>query len=526
MSGSYGSDDYRGGYGGRGGGGGGRGRGGGGGGGGGYGGGGVGGGYGGGGGGYGGGGGGYGGGGRGGGGGGGYGGGGGGGRGGLNATSVEHLLLLEVEVEVEGIINLVEGVEATIVVVAILVLEVAVATTEVEEITTLVAVVVALEGEEEEEVTIEVVAMIVDLMTTVVAGVVMGEETKGTTKGETKVVMTLVAMDKFLLKVLLPMVGLVVTMQHLQAPMEAIMHTIQILQCHLLVAMVVVQVHIHQVMVHHLRTRHIAVVLQVAKVAYLLHMMVGMVVGLCLGVEALVHLHPIMVVVVVVVAAAVAADTLAVLLQSQLQRIYISNLPPDVTVEELQELFGGIGQVGRIKQKRGYKDQWPWNIKIYTDDSGKNKGDACLAYEDPSAAHSAGGFYNNYEMRGYKISVAMAEKSAPRAPAYEVDVVAMVEVAGITSEMEEAMGLTGIKVVVRIAAIRGIVIVRFPESGELLVLVLVDHPPLQLLQEPVLIRELIHVLLGLDCLTLFTCLLPLWLFRLLRGFPPLLYLWP
>ncbi|KAM0918845.1 hypothetical protein ACQ4PT_008586 [Festuca glaucescens] len=97
-------------------------------------------------------------------------------------------------------------------------------------------------------------------------------------------------------------------------------------------------------------------------------------------------------------------------------RIYISNLPPDVTVEELQELFGGIGQVGRIKQKRGYKDQWPWNIKIYADDSGKNKGDACLAYEDPSAAHAAGGFYNNYDMRGHKISVVMAEKSAPRAP--------------------------------------------------------------------------------------------------------------
>ncbi|KAI4305412.1 hypothetical protein L6164_028780 [Bauhinia variegata] len=97
-------------------------------------------------------------------------------------------------------------------------------------------------------------------------------------------------------------------------------------------------------------------------------------------------------------------------------RIYISNLPPDVTVEELQELFGGIGQVGRIKQKRGYKDQWPWNIKIYTDENGKNKGDACLAYEDPSAAHSAGGFYNNYDLRGYQINVVMAEKSAPRAP--------------------------------------------------------------------------------------------------------------
>lgn len=64
-----------------------------------------------------------------------------------------------------------------------------------------------------------------------------------------------------------------------------------------------------------------------------------------------------------------------------------------------------------------------------------------MSYEDPSAAHSAGGFYNSmfqstfllfslsyflcmlilscpsdYEMRGYKINVAMAEKSAPRAP--------------------------------------------------------------------------------------------------------------
>ncbi|CDY32981.1 BnaA10g11870D [Brassica napus] len=100
-------------------------------------------------------------------------------------------------------------------------------------------------------------------------------------------------------------------------------------------------------------------------------------------------------------------------------RIYINNLPPDVTTDELKDLFGGIGQVGRIKQKRGYKDQWPYNIKIYTDDKGKNKGDACLAYEDPSAAHSAGGFFNNYEMRGNKISVTMAEKSAPKAPAFD-----------------------------------------------------------------------------------------------------------
>ncbi|XWS53379.1 hypothetical protein CRYUN_Cryun11dG0152300 [Craigia yunnanensis] len=95
-------------------------------------------------------------------------------------------------------------------------------------------------------------------------------------------------------------------------------------------------------------------------------------------------------------------------------RIYISNLPPDVTTEELRELFGGIGQIGRIKQKRGYKDQWPWNIKIYTDEKGNQKGDAVLSYEDPQAAHSAGGFFNNHVMRGSTIGVAMAEKTAPK----------------------------------------------------------------------------------------------------------------
>ncbi|KAH0859429.1 hypothetical protein HID58_087690, partial [Brassica napus] len=66
-------------------------------------------------------------------------------------------------------------------------------------------------------------------------------------------------------------------------------------------------------------------------------------------------------------------------------RIYINNLPPDVATDELKDLFGGIGQVitlvGKIKQKRGYKDQRPYNIKIYTVEKGKNKGDTCLAYE-------------------------------------------------------------------------------------------------------------------------------------------------
>ncbi|KAF6148644.1 hypothetical protein GIB67_042603 [Kingdonia uniflora] len=50
-------------------------------------------------------------------------------------------------------------------------------------------------------------------------------------------------------------------------------------------------------------------------------------------------------------------------------------------------------------------------IKVYP-----CKGDAILSYEDPSAAHPAGGFYNNHDLRGYKINVAMAEKSVPRDP--------------------------------------------------------------------------------------------------------------
>lgn len=97
-------------------------------------------------------------------------------------------------------------------------------------------------------------------------------------------------------------------------------------------------------------------------------------------------------------------------------RIYIAGLPLDVKEDELQELFGGIGQVARIKQKRGYKDQWPYNIKIYQDENKKNKGDAVLSYEDPHAAHSAGGFFNDYELRGHKIKVTMAAKSAPKPP--------------------------------------------------------------------------------------------------------------
>jgi RNA-binding protein FUS len=95
-------------------------------------------------------------------------------------------------------------------------------------------------------------------------------------------------------------------------------------------------------------------------------------------------------------------------------RIYVTGLKPNVTVDDLHTLFSGIGVIGRLKQKRGFKDQWPYAIKIYTSETGKPKGDAAVTYEDPAAAHSAGSFFNGHDFQGQKITVTMAGKSAPK----------------------------------------------------------------------------------------------------------------
>ncbi|CAI5702463.1 unnamed protein product [Peronospora effusa] len=94
-------------------------------------------------------------------------------------------------------------------------------------------------------------------------------------------------------------------------------------------------------------------------------------------------------------------------------RIYISNLPSDATSDELQEMFGAIGVVAREKQKRGYKDQWPFKIKIYTDTDGQPKGDAVLTFEDANAARTAPEFFNGAEIRGKTIKVELAGKPEP-----------------------------------------------------------------------------------------------------------------
>jgi hypothetical protein len=221
---------------------------------------------------------------------------------------VEHLAQVEVAVAGVGvIIDLVEVVEDTTVAVVIMVLEVVVSTEMVE---TIILVGVVVEAGVEEA-TIEVVAVTVVLMTTVVAEVAaMGDEIRRT-KGVVKVATVLVAMGKLLHKLLLRMVVLRVIMQHLRAPMEATMLMVQILQCRLLIATVVAQAHTHQAMVPRLHTN--MVVPQGGKGVCLLHMMVDMVVGPCLGVEDLgVHHRLIMV---------AAAVILVVLTLNQLEKL-------------------------------------------------------------------------------------------------------------------------------------------------------------------------------------------------------------
>ncbi|XRB12293.1 RRM domain-containing protein [Pseudoscourfieldia marina] len=97
-------------------------------------------------------------------------------------------------------------------------------------------------------------------------------------------------------------------------------------------------------------------------------------------------------------------------------RVYLSGLAPTTTEDDVRELFGGVGVIARVRQKRGFKDQWPWAIKIYTDQDGQPKGDAVVTYEDPCAAQSAPGFFNGAVLNGATISVEMARTNEREPP--------------------------------------------------------------------------------------------------------------
>ncbi|CAM9689896.1 unnamed protein product [Hapterophycus canaliculatus] len=93
-------------------------------------------------------------------------------------------------------------------------------------------------------------------------------------------------------------------------------------------------------------------------------------------------------------------------------RIYVSGLPTTITESDLVDKFSSIGIIARIRQqKRGYKDQWPFSVRIYKDDStGKPKGDCIIKYEEANSAHAALRWFDGIDFKGGKIGVAMAAK--------------------------------------------------------------------------------------------------------------------
>lgn len=98
-------------------------------------------------------------------------------------------------------------------------------------------------------------------------------------------------------------------------------------------------------------------------------------------------------------------------------RIYISGLSASVTEDEVVTFFSQIGVVARRKIKGKFKDEWPFQVYLYQNKDGTNKGDAALTYEDPATAHQAVSFFNGNELKGSKIEVSMATmKAAP--PSY------------------------------------------------------------------------------------------------------------
>lgn len=98
-------------------------------------------------------------------------------------------------------------------------------------------------------------------------------------------------------------------------------------------------------------------------------------------------------------------------------RIYISGLNASITEDEVVNFFSQIGVVARRKIKGKFKDEWPYQVYLYQNKDGTNKGDAALTYEDPATAHQAVSFFNGNELKGSKIEVSMATmKAAP--PSY------------------------------------------------------------------------------------------------------------
>lgn len=93
-------------------------------------------------------------------------------------------------------------------------------------------------------------------------------------------------------------------------------------------------------------------------------------------------------------------------------KVYITNLSADTEVQDLIDLFGGIGALEREAQRtskggaKGFRDEWPYAAKVYK--PGKAGGDGCVEYMDKFAAKASITAFNGYRLKGSKIGVAYA----------------------------------------------------------------------------------------------------------------------
>ncbi|XP_032587487.2 HIV Tat-specific factor 1 [Drosophila mojavensis] len=88
---------------------------------------------------------------------------------------------------------------------------------------------------------------------------------------------------------------------------------------------------------------------------------------------------------------------------TQNTKVYVSNLPLDITMDEFAELMGKCGLVMRDPQTQKYK------LKLYTEADGQIKGDGLCDYIKVESVNLALEILDDYNLRGHKIHVQRAQ---------------------------------------------------------------------------------------------------------------------
>ncbi|CAF4374302.1 unnamed protein product [Rotaria socialis] len=94
-------------------------------------------------------------------------------------------------------------------------------------------------------------------------------------------------------------------------------------------------------------------------------------------------------------------------METQRDTIFIQNLPKNVTVSQLKDVFSQIGIIKNDKKTNGPK------IWIYKDKAtGDGKGEATITYEDEEAAQAAINWYHGKEVLSSIVQISLATRRA------------------------------------------------------------------------------------------------------------------